>query len=117
MATQSRTANTVGTMVPGRQPAPPVNPIEAPSDFPDTDAERRFWDTQDTGRLAGFHAVEDEGSPTEGLSHVLSVRLDRQSFRALAAAARRVGVGPSTLLRMWALERLRAESPPHSSKS
>ena len=117
MARQSRIADKVPAAAPGRQAGPEVGAMEAPSEFADIDSERSFWDKQDTGRLAGFHAVEDEGSPTDGLSHILSVRLDRQSFRALAAAARHVGVGPSTLLRMWALERLRVEGPAHRSKS
>jgi hypothetical protein len=117
MATQGRTADTVPAAALGRQAGPDLDPKEAPGKFADIEAERTFWDKHDTGQLANFRPVQDEGSPTEGLSHVLSVRLDRQSFRALAAAARRVGVGPSTLLRMWALERLRAESSPHHGNS
>ena len=91
---------------------PNLDPMRAPGESADIDADRTFWDKHDTGRLAEFRSVQDEGSPTEGLSHVLSVRLDRQSFHALAAAARRMGIGPSTLLRIWALERLRGNGVP-----
>jgi hypothetical protein len=89
-------------------------PLAAPPRFADLETERTFWDEHDTGEMSGFGSVPDQGSPAEGLAHVLSVRFDRATFRALAAAAQRVGVGPSTLLRMWAIDRLRpaAGAPP-----
>lgn len=47
------------------------------------------------------------GSP---MDKVLPVRLTTEQWERLHAEARRRGVGPSTLLRMWALEKLDARS-------
>ena len=43
------------------------------------------------------------------LSEGLNVRLDRETLAALRELAREKGIGPTTLVRMWILERLRAE--------
>jgi len=42
------------------------------------------------------------------LDHVIPVRLASESWKALHREARELGVGPTTLARMWLLERLRA---------
>ena len=43
------------------------------------------------------------------LIHTLAVRLDARTIDRLAAVARKKGLGPSTLARMWLLERLDQE--------
>ena len=45
------------------------------------------------------------------LDKVVPVRLPSETWEALRREAREVGVGPSTLLRMWVMERLRTTSP------
>ena len=41
------------------------------------------------------------------LDHVIPVRLSADKWEEIRAEARELGIGPSTLLRMWVLERLR----------
>lgn len=45
--------------------------------------------------------------PKRPLDTVVPVRLSSQTWQALRREARELGVGPSTLLRMWVLEKLR----------
>ncbi len=40
------------------------------------------------------------------LGHILAVRLDSHTINKLATIGRKKGIGPSTLARMWLLERL-----------
>lgn len=42
------------------------------------------------------------------LNTVVPVRLTSESYRELRRVARECGVGPSTLIRMWILEKLEA---------
>ena len=44
--------------------------------------------------------------PADGLACRLTVRFDGRTIDALAKEARRLGIGPATLVRMWTLERL-----------
>ena len=41
------------------------------------------------------------------LDQVIPVRLSADKWEALRAEARELGIGPTTLVRMWVLERLR----------
>lgn len=73
--------------------------------FKSYEEEATFWDTHDTTDF------EDEFIPTEvrvsrRLSEGLTVRLDPETLRVLRARAREKGLGPTTLIRMWVLERL-----------
>jgi len=43
------------------------------------------------------------------LIHTLAVRVDAKTIDRLAAVGRKKGMGPSTLARMWLLERLEGE--------
>jgi predicted glycoside hydrolase/deacetylase ChbG (UPF0249 family) len=67
--------------------------------------EARFWDTHS---LADYW---DEFTPVrarfaKNLSEVLPVRFDAETLDQLRAQARRKGLGPTQLVRMWVLERL-----------
>ncbi|MBI3979355.1 MAG: hypothetical protein HY331_14325 [Chloroflexi bacterium] len=42
------------------------------------------------------------------LSQALAVRLDQETLEKLREEARARGIGPTTLVRMWVLERLQA---------
>ncbi len=50
----------------------------------------------------------EEQRPRRTLGHVLGVRLDAATVAKLAELARAKGIGPSTLVRMWILERSQA---------
>lgn len=73
--------------------------------FNNIEEEAEFWDTH------SFTDFEEELVPVEvriggSLSSPLSVRLDQDDRRELDCRARELGVGPSTLVRMWVKERL-----------
>lgn len=73
--------------------------------FNNIEEEAEFWDTH------SFTDFEEELVPVEvriggPLSSPLSVRLDQEDRRELARRAQEMGVGPSTLVRMWVKERL-----------
>jgi hypothetical protein len=70
--------------------------------------EAEFWDTHDSTQF------EDEFEEVKirvarPLGHILAVRLDATTLDKLAAVGRKKGIGPSTLARMWLLERLERE--------
>ncbi|MYD92922.1 MAG: hypothetical protein F4Y02_04370 [Chloroflexi bacterium] len=75
--------------------------------FNSREEEAEFWDTHDT---ADF---EDEFERTEvrfakNLSQGITVRFTAETLETLRATAQRKGIGPTTLARMWILERLEA---------
>ena len=45
------------------------------------------------------------------LDVVVPVRLSSETWTALRREARELGIGPSTLVRMWVLEKLRERAP------
>ncbi|HZS86508.1 MAG TPA: CopG family antitoxin [Chloroflexota bacterium] len=78
--------------------------------FKTIEEEAAFWDTHDSAEFEDeFEDVTDvrfvRGGPKKGLT----VRLEEETIAALTAEARRIGVGASTLARIWILERLRQE--------
>ena len=62
--------------------------------------ELPFWKPAPGKRLIFFYLV---------LIHTLAVRMDAKTIDRLAATGRKKGMGPSTLARMWLLERLEDE--------
>ncbi len=83
-----------------------------------TDKEiAEFWDTHS---LADF---EEELRPAKDIvfvkpeRQVVSLRLDRKIVKALRSLGARKGIGYSTLLRMWILERLYKETHGSSKKT
>lgn len=78
-------------------------------EFASREEEAAFWDTHD------FSEFADELTPVKvrfakRLSQGMAVRFDEETLEALRAQARRRGIGPTTLIRMWVIERLREES-------
>ena len=80
--------------------------------FNTVEEEAAFWDTHSTTEF------EDEFEEAPDVQFVVSrakgkrgitVRLEEDSLEAIRREAREKGIGPSTLIRMWVLERLRAE--------
>jgi hypothetical protein len=76
--------------------------------FKSREEEAQFWETHSTTEF------EDEFEEVKlkvarPLSHILAVRLDARTIDRLAEVGRAKGLGPSTLARMWLLERLEQE--------
>jgi hypothetical protein len=76
--------------------------------FKSLEEEAEFWETHSTTEF------EDEFKEVRvrvarPLSHILAVRLDARTIDRLAEVGRAKGLGPSTLARMWLLERLERE--------
>jgi hypothetical protein len=76
--------------------------------FKSREEEAQFWETHSTTEF------EDEFEEVKlkvarPLGHILAVRLDARTIDRLAEAGRAKGLGPSTLARMWLLERLEQE--------
>lgn len=76
--------------------------------FKTLDEEAEFWDTHDTSLLFGNPSFPLEKLPLieQEKEEVLSLRLQRSVKGQLRRIARRMGLGPTTLARMWILERL-----------
>ncbi len=77
-------------------------------DFQSREEMAKFWDTHD------FTDYMDEFKPTKvrfakNLSHGLNIRLDPETLEELRAQASEKGVGPTTLARMWILDRLKEQ--------
>src|SRR5262249_35992504 len=78
--------------------------------FKSREEEAEFWDTHDTTDF------EDEFKPVKvrfarNLSQGITIRLDDATLRKLRAEAHAKGLGPTTLARMWILERLKKQRP------
>jgi hypothetical protein len=72
------------------------------------DEEAEFWETHDTTEFEDeFEEVQVKVA--RPLNHILAVRLDARTIDRLAEVGRAKGLGPSTLARMWLLERLEGE--------
>ena len=71
--------------------------------------EAEFWDTHDTTDFeAEFHPVRVRFR--RNLAHGLTIRVDAETLDKLRTLAEEKGIGPTTLVRMWVLERLRQEA-------
>ena len=73
--------------------------------FKSVQEEAEFWDSHDT---ADF---EDEFKPVKvrfakNLSEGLTIRLDPETLEKIRIEASEKGIGPTTLVRMWVMERL-----------
>ena len=80
--------------------------------FASHEEEAEFWDTHD---LSDYW---DELKPVKvkfakNLSQGITIRLDAKTLEELREQAHEKGIGPTTLARMWILERLHGKTPPH----
>jgi CopG antitoxin of type II toxin-antitoxin system len=76
-------------------------------EFQSYEEEADWWDTTDTGDPE----YEGEFRPIEArfaknLSQGLKVRFDPETISKLRECAKEKGIGPTTLIRMWVIERL-----------
>lgn len=86
--------------------------------FTSYEEEANFWDTHDTTEF------EDEFKPVKvefakPLGHILGVRLDAKTIDELDKKGREIGLGASTLARMWIMEKLKSleKKSTHNLKS
>ena len=82
--------------------------------FTSREEEAAFWDTHDITEF------EDELEPVQvrfskHLSEGITIRLDQETLGKLRHLAHEKGIGPTTLARMWLLERLRDVEREHSA--
>jgi hypothetical protein len=74
--------------------------------FASIEEEAAFWDTHSTADYeAEFTPVRVRFG--KRLSSGVTIRLDPDTLQQLRTMAQEKGIGPTTLIRMWVLERLR----------
>ena len=76
--------------------------------FKTLEEEAEFWETHSTTEFED-EFKEVRVKVARPLGHILAVRLDAHTIDRLAEIGRAKGLGPSTLARMWLLERLEQE--------
>lgn len=80
------------------------NTITPLKPFKSLDEEANFWDTHsivdeiNDGTLVGFHQANK--------THTITIRFQPELLQKLRDKAFKQGIGPTTLARMWILERL-----------
>lgn len=75
-------------------------------EFTSIEEEAEFWDTHSTADYEDeFRLVRVRF--TKNLSQGITIRLDPETLQMVRCLAREKGIGPTTLIRMWILERLR----------
>ena len=78
--------------------------------------EATFWDTHDVSDY--WHELKPvKVKVSKNLSKGITIRLDEETLEILRQQAHRKGIGPTTLARMWILERLQGNSSPHNTQS
>ncbi len=78
--------------------------------FKTIEEEADFWDSHDSAEFEDeFVEVEDVRFVKATPKKALTVRLEEQTLDDLKKIAKEKGIGPSTLARMWILERLRGQ--------
>jgi predicted DNA binding CopG/RHH family protein len=78
--------------------------------FASREEEAAWWDSHDLADYQDeFKTVRARFA--KNLSEGITVRLDPETLSELREQARRKGIRPTTLARMWILERLRPSEP------
>jgi predicted DNA binding CopG/RHH family protein len=79
-------------------------------EFTTLEEEARFWDTHSTADYEHeFRPVRTRFA--KRLSTGVTIRLDPDTLQQLRTLAHERGIGPTTLIRMWVLERLKEKQP------
>lgn len=77
--------------------------------FKNRKEEAAFWDTHSTADYeTEFQSVKVQFA--KNLSEGITIRLDKKTMNVVRTLAKDKGVGPTTLIRMWVLERLREKA-------
>lgn len=79
-------------------------------EFSSIDEEAEFWQTHDSEEYYSEPVEEEIQFVPARRTKAMAVRLEPETFAALEKRARALGVGPSTLTRMWILERLQRDA-------
>lgn len=79
--------------------------------FASVQEEARFWQVHSPLDYGGAFR-EEPAQPSGQLQAVLAVRFDRETVSLLRKLARAKGLGATTLLRLWTIERLKEEVAP-----
>jgi len=83
--------------------------------FKSIEEEAAFWDSHDSSEFEDeFVEVDDVTFVKASPKKAITVRLEQGSLDDLRKLAREKGIGPSTLARMWILERLHSQDDPAS---
>jgi len=77
--------------------------------FKSLEEEAEFWDKHSPLDFPDEWVEVKRVKVARPLGHILAVRLDARTIDRLAEVGRAKGLGPSTLARMWLLERLEQE--------
>lgn len=78
-------------------------------EFKSKKEEAKFWDTHEiTDFLEETKQVKVKFA--KNLSEGLTIRLDPNTLNCLRKEAREKGIGPTTLIRMWVLEKLKGNN-------
>lgn len=83
--------------------------------FANREEEATFWDTHDITEFVGEELVPVDVTIGGELAKRLTLRLDGADRAELTRRAREMGIGPSTLARIWLKERLRKEADAEAS--
>ncbi len=81
--------------------------IKPTKPFKTLDEEANFWDSHSVvdqindGTLIGFHQANK--------THTITIRFEPKHLQVLRKEALQRGIGPTTLARMWVLERLQKQ--------
>lgn len=76
--------------------------------FKSYEEEADFWDTHSPLDYGTWKEVKLEVA--RPLEHILGVRLDAKTIDLLTKLGDEIGVGPSTLVRIWVMEKLKSFS-------
>lgn len=79
-------------------------------EFASIEEEAEFWQTHDSEDYYSEPVEEEIKFVPVRRTKAMAVRLEPETFAALEKRARALGVGPSTLTRMWILEHLQREA-------
>ena len=79
-------------------------------EFTSIEEEAEFWQTHDSEDYYSEPVEEEIKFVPSHRTKAMAVRLEPETFAALEKRARALGVGPSTLTRMWILEHLQREA-------
>lgn len=76
--------------------------------FTSIEEEAAFWESHSTADYEEeFHPVTVRFS--KNLSRAVAIRLDRDTLESIRKQAHAKGIGPTTLMRMWIMERVAEE--------
>lgn len=81
--------------------------------FKSYEEEANFWDTHSPLDYGTWKEVKLEFA--KPLEHILGVRMDGNTLTQLTKLSSKIGVGPSTLVRMWVMEKLKTSAKKSAS--